>query len=160
MNRFDIKVFKTSKDKDYRKQYLNQEFLLPPFRVVIVGATGSGKTNLIKNILFNKSFGFRDYFDNGFIFIGSGDDYREYSKLANTLTSREYNEKTRDYFKSKKIPLTDKYQIEQSTTEEDLLDIYNELESNDYDNESTIFIFDDMITDKLIKKCISNECYR
>lgn len=147
----DIKVFKTAKDKDYRKSFLNPNFLIPPFRIVIVGSTGSGKTNLIKNILFNKSFGFRDYFDNAFVFIGSGDDYREYKKLTNSLTAKEYNDKTKDYFKSKKIPLSDKYQIEQSTTEADLLDIYDELEQTDYNNESSFFVFDDMITDKLLK---------
>jgi GTPase SAR1 family protein len=145
-----FKLYRTEKDDDVRKSFLNPNFLVPPFRIIVCGASGSGKTNLIKNIIFNKQLGFKDYFDNIFLFIGSGDDYREYSKLALKTKSRVYNHKKKEYYKSIKEDLTEKLQIEQRTTEAELQEIYNELEENDYEKESSLIIFDDMITEKIL----------
>jgi hypothetical protein len=41
----------------------------PPMRMILIGASHSGKSNLIKNLLTRPQFGLRDYFTDEGIFV-------------------------------------------------------------------------------------------
>lgn len=146
-----LKVFNTLKNNDVQAKTIPIDFMKPPFRCVVVGYSGSGKTNVVKNILFNKDWGYNSYFDQIFVFCGSSDDVREYQRYALKTNVPVWNEKKEDYYKSIKINLSEKMLIEQNTSPEDVKDLIMELEENDLNNESSLFVFDDMIVDKLLK---------
>jgi hypothetical protein len=146
-----LKIYDTIKDKDLQAKIIPIDFMKPPFRCVIVGYSGSGKTNVVKNILFNKEWGYNSYFDQIFVFCGSSDDVREYNRFAFKTNVPVWNEKKQNYYKSIKVNLTEKMLIEQNTSPEDIKDLIMELEDNDLNNESSLFVFDDMIVDKLLK---------
>lgn len=146
-----IKVYDTIKDKDFQAKKIPIDFMKPPFRCVVVGYSGSGKTNVVKNILFNKDWGYNSYFDQIFVFCGSADDVREYQRYSLKTNVPVWNEKKQDYYKSIKVNLSEKMLIEQNTSPEDIKDLIMELEDNNLNNESSLFIFDDSITTELLK---------
>lgn len=80
------RVYKSLRNFDDTKiTKINPELPKPPFRWILVGSSGSGKTNLIKNILFEKKWGYVKYFDEIYVFSGSKDDLEEYKGYANKL---------------------------------------------------------------------------
>jgi len=79
-----LKVYQSvfNNEHDTKLKYIKNNLPKPPFRIILVGSTGSGKSNLIKNICFNREFGYTRYFDEFYIFSGSLDDVYEYKALA------------------------------------------------------------------------------
>lgn len=62
--------------KDKKAKFLKPNLPHPVFRWILLGSSGSGKTNLLKNIVFNKKeFGYGSYFDEIYAWIGNKDDY-------------------------------------------------------------------------------------
>lgn len=81
-----VKVFKNLRNfEDTKLNKICPELPKPIFRWIIAGSSGSGKTNLIKNILFDKTFGYNRYFDEIYVFSGSKDDLEEYLGYASRL---------------------------------------------------------------------------
>lgn len=80
------RVYKSLRNfDDIKLNKISPELPVPPVRWVVVGSSGSGKTNLIKNILFEKKFGYCKYFDEIYVFSGSKDDVEEYQGYANKM---------------------------------------------------------------------------
>lgn len=68
--------------KDTKLNKITEEVPKPPFRIIIVGSSGSGKSNLIKCMLFSKKFGYCRYFNEIYVFSGSKDDVEEFRGYA------------------------------------------------------------------------------
>jgi hypothetical protein len=147
----ELEIFHPIKGDDKKIKIIPKRLPQPVFRMLLVGYSGSGKSNLIKNILFNNKWGYNAYFDNIIVICGSSDDVGEYRRLAKkTKVPMWWDEKER-FYKSKKEDLIDKMVITQSATETDLKQIVNELEENNDDNNSTLIVLDDMIVDVLFR---------
>lgn len=146
-----FKVYPPLKNEDKQKSYLNKSLPTPPFRMVLLGHSGSGKTQLILNFLYSKGF-YRRYFDNIFIFCGSQDDCAEYRRYASKTKVEQWNDEKDKYYKTIKEPMSEKVMVFQSTTEEELEELYDELENNpEYADQAHLFIFDDQITSSLLQ---------
>jgi len=79
-----VRVYKSLRNfEDTKLNKISPELPKPPFRWILVGSSGSGKTNIIKNILFEKKWGYCKYFDEIYVFSGSKDDLTEYKGYAN-----------------------------------------------------------------------------
>lgn len=136
-----IELYETSLKPIDKKLHLIPKNLPSPkngsFRWCLIGSSGSGKTSLIKNILFNKSWGYNKYFDECYLFLGSEDDRKEFELL------------------SKAYGMTDKLLITGDFNEDELNNIYNEIEKDNNnrtkDFSRVLMIFDDMITDRICK---------
>ena len=78
-----IEIIHSSKKKDDKRlKHIPSTLPQPVFRWVLLGASGSGKSMLIKNILLNKLFGYIKYFDEIYVFNGSLDDVEEMKELV------------------------------------------------------------------------------
>jgi hypothetical protein len=145
-------VYEPKNNVDVKRAILPSQIPKPIFRIAIIGSTGSGKSNLVKNIIFNL---YKCYFDEVYIFIGSLDDYDEYNDLGENTKCLLWNKKKGQLYKSKKIPLIDKMVIEQDVDEEELQQLYTTLEEEQYSKQKRIrslWVFDDKITSGLFKK--------
>lgn len=126
----DFKVYEPNQVKDKKLQHINTKLLPhPPLRGIIVGSSGSGKTQFILNILFNW---YKKYYDEIYCFIGSKDDAIEYRRLA------------------KKNRMSDRLNVIEKMDLEKIEELYDDIEkSNLYDDEKSnvLFVFDDRILD-------------
>ena len=147
----NIEVFKPLGVGDGKKKIIKANLPNPPLRWILVGHSGSGKTNLIKNILFNEDFGYGSYYDFIFVICGSADDVEEYERLANKRKCSCYDDDKKS-FSEKKMKLHEKMSIKQSTSNEELMELIDEIEHNEYSKgKRFLFVLDDMIVDKLLK---------
>ena len=147
-----IEVFKTLDDEDKKIKVLNKDISRPCFRMVLIGSTGTGKTNFIKHLIFNE---YKNYFDEIYIFIGSSDDRDEYERIASCKKYRLWNKKKQDLYKSKKKCLIEKMTIMQEVSAEQLKDLYDELEQEQNETGKKIrslWVFDDQITSNLFRR--------
>jgi hypothetical protein len=147
----EVQVFHPIKSDDKKIKVIPKRLPQPVFRMLLVGYSGSGKSNLIKNILFNTKWGYNAYFDNIIVICGSADDVSEYRRLAKKTKVPMWWEEKEKFYKSKKEDLIDKMVITQSATETDLKEIVMELEENNDDENSTLIVLDDMIVDVLFR---------
>lgn len=129
-----LTVYGNGGQKDKKAKFLKPNLPHPVFRWILLGSSGSGKTNLLKNIVFNKKeFGYGSYFDEIYAWIGNKDDYDFFKKkikqrnIKNIKLFREFNA-------------------------DRLKELWNEIkqdeEEEEEDNEEPnriLFIFDDMI---------------
>jgi hypothetical protein len=150
MDNIEIKIYHPDKLDDKKIRVVHKKLPKPPFRMSLVGFTGSGKSNLIKNVLFNNKWGYNSYFDTIIVVCGSTDDCKEYERLAKQTKVPLWWEEKDKFYKSKKEDLIDKMIINQSADEEDIKEILKELEDN-HENDSTLLVLDDMIVDKLFR---------
>lgn len=154
-NKIQIKVYEPLKSFDIKTKILYKDLPKPSFRWVLIGSTGSGKTNLIKNIVFNF---YKEYFDEIYIFIGSIDDKEEYERLSELTTFKKFNKKKGELYKSKKGYMSDKVKVMNNITLDQIEELYNDIEeeqSTENKKIRTLFIFDDMITDNIFKRNMS-----
>lgn len=147
----EIEVFKPLGIGDGKQKVIKENLPRPPMRWILVGHSGSGKTNLIKNILFNEKFGYGSYFDYIFVICGSADDIEEYERLAEKRKCNCYDEDKHKY-STKQMKLKEKMSIRQTTSNEELMALIDEIEHNEYSKgRRFLFVLDDMIVDRLLK---------
>lgn len=77
-----FKLYSVEKPLDYKLKFVNESLPQPVFRTVLQGPSGSGKSSIIKNILFNPTWGYNKYFDENYCFQGSLDDVDELKQLT------------------------------------------------------------------------------
>lgn len=147
----ELKVYHPIHADDKKIKIIPKRLPQPVFRMLLVGYSGSGKSNLIKNILFNTKWGYNAYFDNIIVVCGSADDVSEYRRIAKQTKVPMWWEEREKFYKSKKEDLIDKMVITQSASETDLKQIINELEDDTEKELSTLLVLDDMIVDVLFR---------
>lgn len=146
-----IKVYEPLKVEDEKRKLLNPRIPRPPFRCIFIGQTGSGKTNLIKNFLFNNGF-YKNYFDQIYLWCGSMDDCEEYERLMENTKYRLFNDKKGEFYKSKKGDLEDKMSVSHGIDPNDLVELFNALETNEEtEDDRILWVFDDMIVNQLLQ---------
>jgi len=78
MDKFKIKKISTAKHKIKQKKIMEKMVIAKhPGISLFNGSQGSGKTNLVANLLLNKAF-YGGYFDHIFVLLGSMDDIYEH----------------------------------------------------------------------------------
>ena len=146
-----VKVYQPMKFPDEKKKYIHPSLPSPPFRLILVGQTGSGKSNIIKNIMFSKGF-YRDYFTQMYVYCGSADDCEEYDRLAESTKCRVWNDEKEVYYKRKTESMEEKVSVSQGVDVPDLQELVEELEGDeDAEDEAVLMVFDDMIVDDLLQ---------
>lgn len=151
-----IKVFEPEQSQDTRRKILNKNIPKPPYRQIIVGTTGSGKSNLIKNYIFNF---YKDYFQEIYIFCGSLDDCEEYERISEKTFFNKWNNKKERLYKSKREPMSSKVSVFRNINEKDLMELYEDIEEEQQEKGKKfpiLFVFDDMITDRLFKRSVNS----
>lgn len=128
-----IKVYDNNERKDDKKlRLLNPKLPQPPFRWIIAAPTQAGKSNLIKNILCNQSFGYNKFFDEVYLFAGSLDDVGEYKRLT------------------EEHKLSDKCNVYDRFDNAEVKNLYTSIEQDNLNKPfHTLMIFDDLITDNI-----------
>jgi GTPase SAR1 family protein len=140
----DVEVYESASSRDPRRSLINS--LLPQpekgaFRWVLLGPTGAGKSTIIKNVLSNHQWGYDEYFDTIYVFVGSLDDY---SELQSEVKSRG---------------LGDVISVQNKFKSADVENLFDEIElanSRTKQPERTLFIFDDQVMNGLSSKSKSN----
>lgn len=147
---FQLELYETNlKNKVSKLEKVAKQLPYPnkALRWIMLGPTGSGKSVLIKNIIFNKSFGYRDFYDEIYLFIKSKDDVFEFKQLL------------------QQQQMQDKCKIIQKFDNTEVLDLINDIEG---DVEKTsklnniLFVFDDMVLDGIShsnKKSVIDEVF-
>ena len=146
-----IKVYEPDGSNDERLKILPSQIPKPRFSIAIIGSTGSGKSNLIKNMIYNW---YKEYFSEIYIFCGSLDDCDEYEKLGDKTKCKMWNRKKGQLYKTKKMDMSDKIIIEREPSEASLTELYNDLEEEQHEEGKklrTLFLFDDQITSGLFR---------
>ena len=132
---FKPKVYKPAEENDDKISLIKNNIPAPIFRWILIGCTGCGKSNLIKNLLFNS--GYEKYFDEIIIYSGSIDDCCEYLKLA------------------RKHHTMGKTQIRQVFNQEEFKDCVMGAREQDIartgSTTTTLLVLDDQITNQLCK---------
>lgn len=134
MSHLKLKLFQANSNMiDHKINLIDPLLPKPAFRMVLLGPTQSGKSTLIRNILFNENFGYCKYFDEIYLFIGSLDDIIETRKLII------------------KYKLSNKIKLEQQFNEEDVKELFDsiEIDSVKPNAPKVLFIFDDQICNKI-----------
>ena len=62
MSQINYKIFSIQQPEDYKLKNIPEQLPKPVFRIVLIGHSGSGKSQFINNILFNNSWGYNKYF--------------------------------------------------------------------------------------------------
>lgn len=138
----DIQLFELDKPKDYKLKVISPLLPQPVFRWILAGPSNSGKTTLLKNILFSKQFGYRDYFDEIYLWLGSEDDKIDIHHLSKI-----------NGIMDEKICITSSYNDERLKV---LLNEIEQSEKNKVKKSRILFVFDDMITNGISHKCKLN----
>ena len=143
-----LELFETSlKPIDKKLIHINKNLPSPPFRWILSGSSGAGKTTLIKNILMNKAFGYGKYFSEIYCWLASLDDVEEMKLLV------------------KAYRLDDKIVISNKFNNDELKDLIDDIEKTslkEKEKPRVLFILDDMITQEISKRNSMNvldECF-
>lgn len=130
----NIEVYEPKNNDDKKLKHVNPNVFMPPMRIILVGFSGSGKSNYMKNMLYNQQFGYKKYYDEIYIFCGSVDDCQEYERLA------------KKHRMSKKLRV-----ISDDLDFQQIEDLYDDIEMENAENGNqtrVLFVFDDHITTK------------
>lgn len=146
----ELVIYHPERKDDKKAKIINKKLPQVPFRALLCGFSGSGKSNLIKNFLFNVKWGYNSYFDSIVVICGSMDDVAEYKRLAEKTNVPIWWEEKERFYKSKKENLSEKMVITHSADEDDIKQIIEEIEMNEPEN-ATLLVLDDMVVDKLFK---------
>jgi hypothetical protein len=134
MSKFKYKIFSNILDKeDPKLKYVKKELPSPEkcIRMIVCAATGGGKSNFIKNMVFEKSY-YAKYWDDVYIWSGNYDEVVNYQHLA------------KEYEMEDCVKVFDKYD------DNALRDLYDQIEQAQLESPqtfNTLFVFDDNITD-------------
>jgi tRNA A37 threonylcarbamoyladenosine biosynthesis protein TsaE len=113
----DIKLYKSKHQNHFKMYNLHPALPQHPFRMIISGSSGSGKTNLVKNLLLNKKF-YKNRFDNIYIMSSTYYINNDYEDIDVDVVSTTYNE--------------------------DFIDTILELQNENLDDTKGLLIIDDM----------------
>ena len=150
----NIEVYKTKSPTDPKKTILKKDLPRPPYRIILNGASGSGKTQVIFNFLLNPKLGYASYFDYINVFIGSLDDLDEYRELAHKHKCMCYDDDANKY-SSKLMRIDEKMSIRQGVNNDELLNLIDEMEQNELlKKKRYLFVFDDLVATELLKNSV------
>lgn len=142
-----IEIYDVKKNRDNKLRYIPKHLPQPPTRIVATGYSGSGKTNVIKNIIFNPKMGYCHYFDLIFVICGSLDDIAEYERWGKK-TKCVYKDKG----KTKELKMIHKLVIKDGISIDEFNELLSQLEHmEDFNDKRILFVLDDMIVSNLLK---------
>lgn len=133
-----------NKSNDKKIKYINKDLPKPidgkTIRWLLISSSGGGKSNFIKNILFNKDWGYNRYYDEIYLWSGSIDDMKEYKEL------------------SKHYEMDDKIAITQKYNEAEMKDLFNDIEKTSTRKEPprVLFILDDQVCNDISSRGKTN----
>ena len=133
-----LEVYKDDDITDNKTKCIAKGLPQPVFRWVMIGSTGCGKTNLIKNVLFNDTWGYNQYFDEIYIFSGSADDCERYAKKTTESGMEDY------------VMVRQKFECDE------VRELIADMETggdNDCDHKRILFVLDDQICNDVSKPC-------
>jgi hypothetical protein len=136
MSQINYKIFSVDKPQDYRIKYINEVLPTPIFRIVLIGHSGSGKSQFINNILFNQHWGYNKYFDEIYCFQGSLDDADELRKIASHYSQKNLS-------------------IQQVYDDTLVKDLFNQIERDNMNKKSksrVLMTFDDQLCNNISSK--------
>lgn len=146
-----IKVFKDNKPYDEKLTTIKHmnKLLKPPFRLSVVGFSGAGKTNIIKNFIFHF---YKKYFDEFYFFLGSKDEqklFKDLSKKHICKKRKKTKQKLEKQFFQENVDSDDddydeKINIISTFDDMELHNLIDEIEE-DEDAPRVLMLFDDMI---------------
>lgn len=135
-----FKLYQVEQPQDYKLKLIPPELPRPPFRMVLQGPSGSGKSSFIKNVLFNSQWGYNKYFSEIYCFIGSLDDVAELKQLS-------------AHYQMEHIAIFQKYD------DEHVLKLFESIETDNQKKKQkarVLFIFDDQICNQVSSRCKLN----
>lgn len=138
-NKLKLEVYENHAAVDKNLDIIPDGLPKPPMRLILVGQSGSGKTTLIKNFLFNTNYGYNQYFDKVYYYIGSLDDLVILKRLKDEHHMRHLALK--QDFDSEEVESTHR-QIERAE---------QKAARNGEPPATTLFIFDDQLFNGLTK---------
>ena len=142
-----IEVYDVKKACDTRLRYINKKLPQPPMRVITTGYSGSGKSNIIKNFIFNPKMGYCHYYDLIFIICGSLDDIDEYERWGKK-SKCVYKDKG----KVKELKIQHKLVIKDGISIDEFNELLSQLEHmEEFQDKRILFILDDMIVSNILK---------
>lgn len=124
----NVEIYKPKQKEDKKLKKLDKYIPKPPFRWLMIAPSGSGKSNIIKNIIYNW---YKPYFDEIYIWCASLDDCLEYQRL------------------SKKNRMSKKVKIINDIDFDELKELYDDIEYSNLIEDTpsrVLFVFDDHIT--------------
>lgn len=140
-----VKIFEIKNSNKIKNIDVINKSLPSPSRAlrwIMLGPTSSGKSTIIKNVLFNTDWGYNRFYDEIYAFIKSKDDIIELRQLI-----RQNNMKH-------------KIEIVESFNEYEVAQLFEDIEA-DAENpkkplNNVLFIFDDMILDNISNRTKPN----
>jgi hypothetical protein len=142
----EVKIFNHNKKPDTKVNFIANGLPKPKngaLRWILLGPTGSGKSNIIKNVLYHKEWRYvspngKGYFDEVYAFMGSLDDVEELKQLT------------------KKYRLEDTISVHNEYDDNLVRKLYRDIEeensqliSEGKEPSRVLFIFDDQVCNNL-----------
>jgi len=140
MSSLSFKLYSVEKPLDSKLKFINEALPKPIFRIILQGCSGSGKSSLIKNILFNPTWGYNRYFSENYLWINSLDDIDELKQLCS-------------HYNTKNISIQQKFDNYAVNR------LYDEIERDNAKRtfkSRVLMVYDDQATDNITNKTKTN----